>query len=442
MNAATEKYKAYVFVKRAGFKYENFRIELKNSFDAGNDSFPDDVIEASRKLDNWRPPIATISKTKDKALQFHQSKEAKGEQYYEQDKTDASNSRAGITCFKCEREGHYTKECTHDKKDNSGPLNDRDEVQKLYDERADAKRAKYKAIKDKRKTEEAGASHFMESAIESTDDLPEFEQAILEEDEHDGQGFIQDTMIIDLRGKNHVFNQTGSHESMKLFDVLLDSQSTCDVIVNGIFVTNIRKSKMTLVLRTQAGECRIDTVADLPGVGTIWYYPSGVANILSQHRMVTQSGWDIDYTSRLYRKTGNDANLKFNCTTSEDIDVSFLSNKDGLHILDCSKYVGVGKQGYVFGKSIIDNKTSHGLAMCHNVTGGVDNNLKDAIDTVEKSKQNFSKKDQLRAARVRRFQHVAAHPSDETIIYSAMTTSIKNSPITKRDVKMAYDMLG
>jgi len=145
----------------------------------------------------------------------------------------------------------------------------------------------------------------MESAIESTDDLPDFEQAILDEDEHDGQGYLQDMMIIDLRGKNHVYNQTGSHKSMKLFDLLLDSQSTCDVIVNGIFVTNIRKSKMTLVLRTQAGECRIDMIADMPGVGTVWYYPSGVANILSQHRMVVNSGWDVEYSSKLYKQSLN-----------------------------------------------------------------------------------------------------------------------------------------
>jgi hypothetical protein len=122
--------------------------------------------------------------------------------------------------------------------------------------------------------------------------------------------------------------------------------------------------------------------------------------------------------------------------------VSFPSNKDGLHILDCTNYFGVAKRGYVFGESITDNKTDNGHGMCHNITGVPTKNLEDAIDTVEKSKQNFSKKDQARANRVRRFQHVAAHPSDETIIYSAMTNSIKNSPITKRDVKMAYDMLG
>jgi hypothetical protein len=243
MDAVNDKYKAYVFVKRAGFKYENFRIELKNAFNAGNDSFPDDIIDASRRLDNWTPPI--IPRSKDKALQFHQSSNVKeGEQHYEQSKTDAE-IRSGITCFKCERVGHFTKECTHDKKADGNDLNSKEGIQKMYDDRADAKRAKYKAIREKKSTEEASASHFMETAIEFTEDLPDFEEAILDEDEHDGHGFLQDTIIVDLRGKNYVYNQTGSHESMKLFDVLLDSQSTCDVIVNGIFVTNIRKSKMT-----------------------------------------------------------------------------------------------------------------------------------------------------------------------------------------------------
>jgi hypothetical protein len=155
------------------------------------------------------------------------------------------------------------------KKANGDALNSREFVQKAYDARSAAKWARIKADKEKKKTsDEAGASqHFMGSIIEDDNEVPDFEQAILEEDDHDGQGCMQDTMIIDLRGKNHVYNQTGSHNSMKLFDVLFDSCSTCDVIVNGIFVTNIRKSKMTLVLRTQAGECRIDKVADFPGVG-------------------------------------------------------------------------------------------------------------------------------------------------------------------------------
>ena len=439
-----QKYKAYVYIKRASYKYENFRIELKNSFDAGNDNYPDNVTDACRRLDNWRAPHVVKThkeNTKDKALQFHQKGDVSGEQHYE--KSTGTGDRSGIVCFKCDREGHYTKECTHDKKENGDPLNNKEAVDKMYQERADIRRAKWEA-NSKNKGEEGGSQHFMggDAEIVPTDDLPAFEEAVVEEDEHDAQGFMQDTMYIDLRGKDHVFNQTGSHQSMKLFDTLIDSQSTCDVIVNGAFVINIRESKMTLVLRTQAGECRINMIADLPGVGTVWYYPNGVANILSQHRMVVNSGWDVEYSTKEYRRTQNEQDLKYDCITSEGVKLSFTPNKDGLHVLDCSKYFGVGKQGYVFGKDIIDNNTNSGLAMCHNSTGVPARIMKDAIDTVEKSKQNFSKRDQLRANRVRRFQHVAAHPSDETIIYSAMTNGIKNSPITKRDVKMAYDMLG
>ena len=39
-------------------------------------------------------------------------------------------------------------------------------------------------------------------------------------------------------------------------------------------------------------------------------------------------------------------------------------------------------------------------------------------------------------------KYVSGHPSDNTMIYSASTNGIKNSPITKRDVLLAIDMLG
>ena len=42
---------------------------------------------------------------------------------------------------------------------------------------------------------------------------------------------------------------------------------------------------------------------------------------------------------------------------------------------------------------------------------------------------------------MRRFQLVSGHPSDETIIYSAVTNNIKNSPITRQDVQMTLDQI-
>ena len=42
---------------------------------------------------------------------------------------------------------------------------------------------------------------------------------------------------IDLRVTNHVFNKSG--KTLRSFEVLLDSQSTCDVIINEAMVINI-----------------------------------------------------------------------------------------------------------------------------------------------------------------------------------------------------------
>ena len=125
----------------------------------------------------------------------------------------------------------------------------------------------------------------------------------------------------------------------------------------------IRFSTVNLVLRTQEGEYRIDQIADLPGVGTLWFYPKSVANILSQHHMVVNSGWDVNYSTKLYRKSGNMQDLKYDCITSEGVNVTFTPNKQGLYVLGCRKYFGLRKSGCVFRETIIDNDTNNGLSI-------------------------------------------------------------------------------
>ncbi|OEU08874.1 hypothetical protein FRACYDRAFT_249219 [Fragilariopsis cylindrus CCMP1102] len=440
MKVLNDKYKAYVYVKRAGFKYENFRIELRNDFDAGKDNFPDDVIEASRRLDSWRPmfvPTAKAEKTKQTGSQFQQKgeKEGVGEQHWEKGSAEEKEHQKNMSCVKCDRKGHLKSDCKNDTKEDGSPLNTKEVIEKKFDDIAAAK-------KERLAKEGSGSQHFMGSSI-SNNEIPSFEEAVLGEDEHDGQTYVQfktvngnsNDIIVDLRDKNHVFNQTGSHKSMNIFDILCDNQSTCDVIVNSSMVSNIRTAPMALRLRTQAGDCRITQIADLPGVGTVWYYPER-DGILST--VQSDSGKQKIIV------------LKYDCVTAEGVECTFSPNTEGLHVLDCTKYFGIGKDGYVFGKHITDNNVSSGNNMFNSIHGTIENadafvsidDVDDAIDTITKSKNNFSKRDQSKAMRVRRFQHVAAHPSDDTLIYSAMTNGIKNNPITKKDVNMALDMLG
>ena len=64
------------------------------------------------------------------------------------------------------------------------------------------------------------------------------------------------------------------------------------------------------------------------------------------------------------------------------------------------------------------------------------------IKTIEDSHRKYSKRDQIKADAVRRFQQIAGFPSDATIIHSVNTNSVKNSPFTQRDVEISKAMLG
>ena len=115
--------------------------------------------------------------------------------------------------------------------------------------------------------------------------------------------------------------------------------------------------------------------------------------------MVVNSDWNIEYNTKTYRQSGDVQDLKYTCITSEGVKVTFKLNKEGLHIMDYCHYFEVGKSGCIFLKIIIDNNTSSGLSVCHNITSTfLDDDV--AIETVEKSKKNFIKRDQLRASRI------------------------------------------
>ena len=67
--------------------------------------------------------------------------------------------------------------------------------------------------------------------------------------------------------KSHARDQN-KNPTKKLWDLLLDNQSTCDVIINSQMLSSIRKCGRTLRLQKKAGECVANKVGELAGVGT------------------------------------------------------------------------------------------------------------------------------------------------------------------------------
>ena len=148
--------------------------------------------------------------------------------------------------------------------------------------------------------------------------------------------------------------------------------------------------------------------------------------------------------------------LCYEVTTVEGIEYSFVLTSEGLYTFKVSRDM----DSYVFGRMIVDNKTQGSDGICHveriaksidtqstEVQGGSNSKgitgvESEAIKTLEGSRQWFSKRDQIRVDIIWRFQYVARFPADDTILHSVSTNSIKNNPITRRDIELAMDMLG
>jgi len=86
--------------------------------------------------------------------------------------------------------------------------------------------------------------------------------------------------------QSHSPNSTGSNQAgIPDTWMLLDNQSSIDVFSNGKLLTRVYKSKSTLRIRCNAGVRTTNLRGYVTGYGWVWYYPKGIANILSLSRV-------------------------------------------------------------------------------------------------------------------------------------------------------------
>ena len=81
--------------------------------------------------------------------------------------------------------------------------------------------------------------------------------------------------------ENHIasVNTNAGHSNIPESWILLDNQSTVDVFTNQRLLKNIRESKEPVNILSTAGTTKTNLIGDLPGYGTVWYLPGGIANI-------------------------------------------------------------------------------------------------------------------------------------------------------------------
>ena len=72
---------------------------------------------------------------------------------------------------------------------------------------------------------------------------------------------------------------------------------------------------------------------DLLGMGIVYYHPPVIANKLSQSKANKKYGFEVKYSNR--RDKNGSGDLAFDVKTRGMHQASVLSNKKGLHVLDC-----------------------------------------------------------------------------------------------------------
>jgi hypothetical protein len=103
--------------------------------------------------------------------------------------------------------------------------------------------------------------------------------------------------------------------------VLLDSQSTADILCNSEYLDSIRTVQDNLTVYTNVGVLTCNTKGDLKGYGTVWYHSEAIAKILSLSNVLAKERYRVSFEATSGFKMRN---TKTGATTF------FERDKDGL----------------------------------------------------------------------------------------------------------------
>ena len=180
--------------------------------------------------------------------------------------------------------------------------------------------------------------------------------------------------------------------------ILLDSQSTMDLICNPDLVENSFKTNQTMNLRSNGGTMAVSRKARIPGYhADVWFSKKAITNIVALKNLIKQ-----------YRVTYDSDDLMFvvHREPAGKPNMQFRMHESGLHYFDPRD------ESFSF------------------------------VNTVSENKKNFTKRQIQRAEVARALYAKLSYPSMKDYKWVIRSNQIKDCPVTVQDIDVATKIYG
>jgi hypothetical protein len=396
---AEERYISYAFLRQSGTQHSNLKVDLQNDFTTGDNRYPKNRQQTLHLLDKYSKTVVP-KPNQSEGASFAQKKGGKGGRggagrgnATDKDGGGAAQKPfnkefwADKECFKCHKKGHPASHCTSEDDDDKSRTSQARSVKQLAKDIKTIKKAftqlsqmRENATSDISESEASeGESHFQfdDHAFQFTQVEEEFEPPIAK-----------------------LFKQThGKKPKLDLRKViLLDSQSTMDLICNHNLVTEVFKSNYSMRLTSNGGTMTVTHKAKMAGYRThVWYDKRAITNILALRNVIKQYRvtYDSDdQTFVVHRESVNKPNMEFRM------------HESGLH------YYDPRNDDFVF------------------------------VTTVSGNKQGFTQRQIKGAELARTLYTTLSYPSWKDFKWVIRSNQIKDCPVTVQDVDVAFKIWG